>query len=222
MKPDQIAYDYLVEGIQILGLNILDADLQLLLNFFDLLTEKSKVMNLISSKQDLKTKIDIHLIDSLSLLAWDKLPAEADLLDFGSGGGLPGIPLSICRPAWSCTLVDSKAKKIRFIETVKNELNLDNVRPKSLFLELGRNPEKEFYSLVTARAVSSLDTLAAIAGPRLKKGGLFAAYKGPQVDDEIKEAQAGLKKWGLELFDELRFKLPLGGADRVIAIFKKL
>lgn len=221
MKPENDAYNYLVDGLQALGLNVPEPDLRLILDYFHLLTEKSKVMNLISAKQDIKTRIDIHLVDSLSLLAWDKLPAEAELLDFGSGGGLPGIPLSICRPAWNCTLADSKAKKVRFIEDVKNELSLTNVTTKSLFLEPGRNPEKEYYSLITVRAVSSLDTLAAIAGPRLKPGGLFVAYKGPQIDDEIKVAKNIMVKWRLDLFDELRLKLPLGGADRVIAVFKK-
>lgn len=204
-----------------LGLVRPEAELIQLTTYFQLLLAKSRVLNLISLKQDLKTQVYVHLVDSLSLLLWPKLPDAAVALDFGSGGGLPGFPLAICRPQWNLTLIDSKAKKIKFLDELKDQLKLNNVISRSVYLEPNKNPENVNYDFITARAVSALDTLIAIAGPRLAKNGFFAAYKGPQADDELSAAAPQLKKWGLKPVDKISFTLPWVNAARVIIIFQK-
>jgi 16S rRNA (guanine527-N7)-methyltransferase len=143
-------------------------------------------------------------------------------MDFGSGGGLPAIPLSIARPEWRCTLIESTGKKTAFLHEVRETLQLDNVAVTNKFLEPGKNAEGIFYDLITARGVSDLQKLFSIAGPRLNKDGFFIAFKGPQGRQELQDSAAVLKKMKIALYDCLEFKLPFLEAERRLFIFQKV
>lgn len=212
----------LVDGLTQLGLRLDDLVVEKAVDYFLLLLARNKSVNLVSPKQDIQTQIVVHLVDSFSLLLIEGLPHRLSALDFGSGGGLPAIPLSLVFFDWHYTLVESTGKKAAFLSLVKDELSLNNVEIINRFLEPGANPENVVYDLVTARAVSDIGKLAAIVGPRLKRGGLFIAFKGPQGQSEIDEAAAELKKRRLCLIDKLNFVLPLVDAHRSLFIFKKI
>ena len=212
----------LIEGLSLLGIELDGKIIDRMIDYFTLLLKANESVNLISPRQDLRTQTVVHLVDSLSLLLIDNLPHGISALDFGSGGGLPAIPLSLALSDWKYTLIESTGKKAAFLSLVKNELAMDNVTVCNIFLESGRNPEKITYDLVTARAVSDVAKLASIAGPRLNKGGFFIAFKGPQGCVELNRAAGELRKWKLILREQRDFVLPLVDAHRSLFIFEKL
>ena len=212
---------YLAEGLEKLHLKLDDDKTDKVLSYFRILVDKNEKLNLISAKQDLKTRVIVHLVDSLSILLWKDCPSQAEAMDLGSGGGLPAIPLGIVFPGWNYTLVESTGKKTVFLNKVKKTLNLNNLSIVNKFLEPGKNIENICYDLLTVRAVAGLSKLIDILGPRLNSGGYLVAFKGPQVDDEIKEAVRLLNKYNLSLDDEIDFVLPDINAQRRIVIFKK-
>jgi 16S rRNA (guanine527-N7)-methyltransferase len=115
------------------------------------------------------------------------------VMDLGSGGGLPGIPLKICLPEIDLTLVESTKKKARFLEAAVRELGLEGV---TVIDRHSREIEKDAchrgrYDLVTARAVAELKELVALAFPFLRPGGRLMAYKSLKAEEEI-AAAAGL------------------------------
>ncbi len=220
---EQIISSVLSDSLSTLNIKIDESAQSKLIAYFILLLNKNTLINLISPKQDIKTKVIIHLVDSLTPLIWPDLPiCAAKAMDFGSGGGLPAIPLSIARPEWLYTLVESTGKKISFLNEVRESLSLNNIITANKFLEPGKNNENCFYDLITARGVSNLKKLLSIAGPRLNKNGFFIAFKGPQGDFELKNSSGELKKRNMALHDCLTFTLPFLEAERRLFIFQKL
>lgn len=142
-----------------------------------------------------------HIFDSLLLLPDLKADPNQRALDLGSGGGFPGIPLAICRPDMQWTLVDSVAKKARFLNEVAAELDLKNVTALSERAErLAHHPEhRESYHLVTARAVARLPVLLEYCIPFLRVHGYFAAMKGAQAAKEMKESRRAIERLSVKL-----------------------
>jgi len=108
-----------------------------------------------------------------------------NVLDIGSGGGCPGIPLAITFPDAGFTLVDSIGKKVKFLNEAIAELGLTNAKAIQARVE---TLEKNVYDVVIARALAPLPLLLEYAMPRLKKGGVLIAFKGRNADEEIKVA----------------------------------
>ncbi|MDB4986944.1 MAG: gidB [Myxococcaceae bacterium] len=136
-----------------------------------------------------------HVLDSLTLVAeLSALAPGSTVIDVGSGGGLPAIPLAIALPALHFTLLEATAKKARFLEQIASELGLDNVRVACDRAEsFGRGPDRERYAAATSRAVSRLPVLLELTLPLLRVGGLSLAIKGEQALLEIEEAQNALE-----------------------------
>ncbi len=129
----------------------------------------------------------------------DTAPAHPPLvMDLGSGGGLPGIPLKICLPDVEMALVESTKKKARFLETAVGELGLPGVTVVDRHSrELEKDPRhRGKYDLVTARAVAELNDLVMLAFPFLKTGGRLIAYKGAKTGEETAGARGMLKRIG--------------------------
>ena len=142
--------------------------------------------------------VDARLIgESLALL--DLLPAfAATLLDIGSGGGVPGVPLAIGAPTVQVTLLDATQKKVDFLRTTADALALANVTAlQGRAEELGRDPaHREHYDVVTARAVARLATLVELALPLLRVGGVALLPKGEAAVAELDEAGEALHELG--------------------------
>ena len=134
-----------------------------------------------------------HVLDALTLapLLAD-LPAGARVLDVGSGGGVPGIPLAIARPDLRVTLLDATEKKVAFLRAVVAELGLANVDA-----VCGRAEEVELgavFDVVVARAVAKLPTLLGWTAPFAKRGGQLLLVKGERAEIELKEATKRLRQ----------------------------
>jgi 16S rRNA (guanine527-N7)-methyltransferase len=160
-----------------------------------------------------------HVFDSLALLPHLHGDLDQRALDLGSGGGLPGIPLAILRPDMDWTLVDSVAKKARFLEETAAEIGLSNVRVDTRRAEvLGRDPAfREQFHMVTARAVARLPTLLELTVPLLRLKGRLYAMKGQQASEELKESRRAIERLAVDL--RLEEDTPEGGR---LLVFKKV
>lgn len=184
------------------------------------LEENSKV-NLIS-KNDEKYLWDKHVFDSLAIENFfEKFDTSKikTILDIGTGGGFPSIPIAITYPHLKVTALDSIAKKIRAVQTIKDKLNIENLEPICTRVE---NLDAKF-DMITSRAVSSLKNICEYALPKLKKGGYFVAYKSRKTPQEIEEANSILKKYNSKIVDIIEYSLPLeeNHERNLIVILKK-
>ena len=184
------------------------------------LEENSKV-NLIS-KNDEKYLCEKHVFDSLAIENFfEKFDTSKikTILDIGTGGGFPSIPIAITCPHLKVTALDSIAKKIRAVQTIKDKLNIENLEPICTRVE---NLDAKF-DMITSRAVSSLKNICEYALPKLKKGGYFVAYKSRKTPQEIEEANSILKKYNSKIVDIIEYSLPLeeNHERNLIVILKK-
>lgn len=184
------------------------------------LEENSKV-NLIS-KNDEKYLWEKHVFDSLAIENFfEKFDTSKikTILDIGTGGGFPSIPIAITYPHLKVTALDSIAKKIRAVQTIKDKLNIENLEPICTRVE---NIDAKF-DMITSRAVSSLKNICEYALPKLKKGGYFVAYKSRKTPQEIEEANSILKKYNSKIVDIIEYSLPLeeNHERNLIVILKK-
>ena len=170
------------------------------------LNQNSK-LNLIS-KNDEKFLWEKHIFDSLAIEEFfTKFPnaKRETLLDIGTGGGFPAIPIAITYPEIKVYALDSIRKKINAIAQLKEELNIQNLFP---ICERAENLTQKF-NLITSRAVAPLKTITEYAMPLLEKNGYFIAYKSIKTQEEISDAQKILKKYNAKVIEIIQYDLPL-------------
>jgi 16S rRNA (guanine527-N7)-methyltransferase len=132
-----------------------------------------------------------HVVDSLSALPWLRSRSVGRLLDLGSGGGFPGIPLAVAEPALEATLAEPTRKKARFLETAVTAIGLAGRVPvvAARAEELARDPSvRGGWDAVTARAVASSAELVELAFPLLVPGGALVAWKRGNAEEELRAA----------------------------------
>ena len=188
--------------------------------YFNLLIEYNQKFNItaITDKKEVYVK---HFIDSI--LVVDKFITDCHLsmIDVGSGGGFPAIPVKIMSDNLSLTLLEATGKKCEFLKTVVKELGLTNVtvindRAETLAKD---DSYREKFDICSARAVARLNTLCEYCMPFVKVDGNFVAYKG-DAEEEIREAQNAIKVLGGKLDDAYFYELD--GAKRALVKIKKI
>ena len=167
--------------------------------------------------------INKQFYDSLYLLKKLPFPDDNTVLDLGSGGGFPGIPLKIFLPEVRFFFMDSSSRKIRFLKNVTSKLGLEEV----YFLE-GRAEDwgqdikhRERYDLIVSKAVARMSVLAELALPLTAMNGNVVMYKGPRGDKELIDAEAAITICGGQLESTWRYGLPTG-EERALYIIRKL
>lgn len=148
---------------------------------------------------------------------------DAKVIEIGSGGGFPSIPLKIVREDLNFTLVESTGKKCEFLKTAVDKLGLKCVQVLNIRAEDGAKDKslRESFDVVTARAVARLNTLAEYCLPFVKTGGKFIAYKG-DAEEEIKEAENAIKILGGEVEKIVKYELFEGLGKRCAVVIKKV
>ena len=151
-----------------------------------------------------------------------KIQSGIKLLDVGTGGGFPSVPLSIVYPEMQIYPIDSVAKKIGFIELVQKELRLENLHPICKRVEDLNTEYKNSFDVVTSRAVAALNLLLEYTVPFVKTGGYFAAYKSKNAQEELAYAKNAIETLKSEFVESISYTLPLEeDYTRELLIFKK-
>ncbi|MEC8560708.1 MAG: 16S rRNA (guanine(527)-N(7))-methyltransferase RsmG [Planctomycetota bacterium] len=187
------------------GLEFEPSDLERIGRWLGLLEAANRRMNL-TRITDPESAWHRHVLDSLSLLPILHSITCTSLLDLGSGGGAPGLPLAITCPGVAVGLVDSVGKKTRFLEECASELALHNVRVlngRAEDLAADGAPERAAWDVVCARAVGRLPVLLELSVPFLVEGGLLLAIKGAQASVEIEESRAALHALHARVIDTI-------------------
>jgi 16S rRNA (guanine527-N7)-methyltransferase len=184
-----------------------------------------KEANVIGTR-DLRGVILDHVLDSLSCLLFEPLRAARCLVDVGSGGGLPGVPIKIVEPAVRTTLVEATAKKARFLRSVVERLSLDGIEVENARVEeLARTvAHRGIYDVATARAVARLSVVAEYCVPLLRVGGRVISMKGRLEDEEISEGEKAAALLGARFSHLIRVpRLPeLEKKERCLVILEKV
>ena len=188
--------------------------------FSSMMKEYNKVCNITSICDD-KGILYKHFFDSA---AGEFLFGEgANVVEIGSGGGFPSIPLNIVRYDLKFTLIESTGKKCAFLNSVVDKLKLDCVKVLNIRAEDGAHDKllREKFDVACARAVARLNVLSEYCLPFVKVGGCFIAYKSDGAE-EIREAGRALSVLGGEIEDVISYELPEDGGKRTLIKIRKI
>lgn len=188
-------------------------------NYMQIFLEENSKVNLISKNAE-NFLWEKHVYDSLAISNFfDKYGIPKTLLDIGTGGGFPAVPIAMTYNDIKVTALDSIGKKINAVNSIKEKLSLSNLYPVCMRVE---NLDEKF-DVVTSRAVSSLKNICEYALPKLYKGGYFVAYKSRKTPDEIDEAKNVLKKYNAKIIDIIDYELPVDeDLSRNLIVIKRM
>ena len=213
--------NYIKKEFSKINCAISDRQAEQFLRYFELLTEWNAVMNL-TAITEFKEVVEKHFVDSALLYEYIRENKPDSLIDIGTGAGFPGVPLKILFPELKVTLLDSLNKRIRFLNTVIQELELGEITAIH-----GRAEEygikeiyREQYDLCVSRAVARLASLCEFCIPFVKKGGAFVAYKAMKSEEELSEAKPAVMVLGAELSDVKEYTLG-EDAKRTLLVIQK-
>jgi 16S rRNA (guanine527-N7)-methyltransferase len=205
-----------------LGITLNENQKKQFVDFYELLVEWNKVMNLtgITEYEEVNEK---HFIDSLSIIKALDLNKIESVIDIGTGAGFPGIPLKIAFPHLKIVLLDSLNKRINFLNTVINKLELQNVntihgRAEDFAKDI---KYREKFDLCVSRAVANLSTLSEYCLPYVKIKGMFIPYKSGEIDEEVNQARKAVTILGGNIEDIIKFQLPNTEIKRSFVKIKK-
>lgn len=210
-------------GAEKFGLSIDKGEISKFSQYYALLLEWNEKMNLTSLTEE-EEVVEKHFLDSLTCMAIPQIKDCGSLIDVGTGAGFPGIPLKIMYPEKRVTLLDSLKKRVGFLEAVSQELKLEGISAvHGRAEEMGQKKEwRESFDLAVARAVAEMRILTELCLPFVKLGGYFMAMKGPQGEEELKNAEKAITILGGKVESVSWFSLPFTGADRTILLIKKV
>lgn len=165
--------------------------------YCDRILELNRSINLtaITDKEMFHVK---HVVDSLECLDLCEYKKAETIVDVGTGAGFPGIPLAVASPEKEFLLIDSMAKRLRIIDELCYELNINNVKTLHVRAEdIGQDKKyRESFDLCVSRAVARLDILTEWCLPLVRVGGTMIAYKGLKAEDELIEAGKAIEILG--------------------------
>lgn len=202
----------LANGVQELGLDLSDAQIDKMIAYLTLLSKWNSVYNL-TAIRDPKEMVKQHLLDSLS--AAPAFKDAKNILDVGAGGGLPGMMLAIAYPDTRISMIDTVSKKTAFLTQAKTELGLSNVTVYTGRVESLQVKEK--FDVITSRAFSELCNFINWSGHLLADGGQFIAMKGIAPAQEIERLPEGWVVTGVQAL-----AVPGLQAERHLVFVKKI
>jgi 16S rRNA (guanine527-N7)-methyltransferase len=181
----------------------------------------NRKINLTSLVED-KEIIIKHFLDSLTPLKY--IAKQSFILDLGSGGGFPGIPLKIAEPSLKVVLLESSKKKNSFLNHIISVLSLKGItaikqRAESKDFQLLMN---ETFDVVIARAFAGLEELLKMGSPYLKKGGMLVAMRGRKIKEELEGCGKALKENKLKLDQLAELSLPEKQGERGVVFLNRL
>lgn len=214
--------DLLKNACKELNLSIDDSQIDKFLKYKELLLEWNKKINLTAITDDREIILK-HFIDCLTVCKFIDFNNKT-FIDVGTGAGFPALPIKIFCKNSSPTLLDSLNKRINFLKTVGDELNLQNITYiHSRAEDAGQDKNfREKYDFCVSRAVANLTVLAEFDLPFVKVGGYFIALKGPLLDSELIEAKKAITTLGGEIEKIETIKIPFTNIEHKLVFIKKL
>jgi 16S rRNA (guanine527-N7)-methyltransferase len=215
----------LVAGALQLGIDLSPSQVDQFRRYRDELLAWNRKMNLtsITKPDDVET---LHFLDSLSIVEGmpDGFERAGKLVDVGTGGGFPGIPLKLAHPELHLTLIEATAKKARFLTYLIGELGLASVEVVCQRAEDAARDvsHREYYGTVVARAVAPMATLTELTLPFCAVGGRVVAQKSGAIDEELARAETAITSLGGRLLERMQVSLPELEADRCLVVLEKI
>lgn len=204
----------LLQGAAEMGVSLSSLQSELLLRYITEFEKWNKAYNL-SAVRDLRQMVERHLLDSLSVVPSIQAGAfaQASMIDVGTGGGLPGIPLAILFPNTQFTLLDSNGKKTRFLFHIKTLLQLTNVSVENRRVEEFK--PAILFDAVISRAFASLQDMTEGCAHLLKQDGVFLAMKGIFPQDELEPIAAKI-----DLIQTIKLAVAATQGERHLLVLK--
>lgn len=214
--------DKFIRQLKELELELNETQLQQFERYYELLVEWNKVMNL-TAITEYEEVYEKHFLDSLAIVKVEDINKVESIIDIGTGAGFPGIPLKIAFPHLKVVLLDSLNKRINFLNTVIEELGLENVETLHGRAEdYAKKAEyREQADLCVSRAVANLSTLSEYCLPYVKVDGKFIPYKSGEITTEADEAKKAVGILGGNVKKILKFHLPDSDITRSFVVIEK-
>ncbi len=203
-------------------LPITNDQLKRILEYIKILFTANQTTNL-TAITDYNEALVKHIFDSLLIMTLPEFESATKIIDVGSGGGLPSIPLAICNPEKEVISLEATQKKINFQIRTARQLKLSNLIPIWGRAEEAakQNTHREQYDLALARAVAPLNILAELTVPFVKLQGHTIFYKGREAENEIINGKLAIKTLGAEFIGTKSFALPYNYGSRTLIIYQK-
>lgn len=213
----------LVKGVSNLEIELTVEQLNKFGIYKELLKEWNEKINITTITDDVEID-QKHFLDSLTPLMTNLFNGSKRIIDIGTGGGFPGVPLKIAKDELSVDLLDSLNKRIIFLNEVIAKLGLKNIRAihgRAEELSM-RGDYREAYDICVSRAVASLNTLSEYCIPFVKVGGYFVSMKGPEFQDELSSSSNAIKILGGKVVDTMTITIPQSNINHSIIIIEKI
>lgn len=211
------------DGLIEMGFEPTEAIIEDFFTFKSLLLEWNEKINLTAITEEREVIIK-HFLDSLACLKSGVSFSNKSVLDLGTGGGFPGVPLKIMDRSINMTLLDSLNKRINYLKIVGEALQFDNVNFVHSRAEDGGQDKRyrEKYDIVVSRAVANMSTLSEYCLPYVKVNGCFIAQKTKEALAEVHEAENAIQKLGGRIENIIPGTIPFSDLNHNLVVVRKI
>ncbi len=213
-------YEQFIDELNNIGIELDDYQLSQFKRYFQILVSENAKYNLTSIVEEEEVFFK-HFYDCVAISQFFQFSSQS-LCDIGSGAGFPAIPLKIIFPSLQITIVDALGKRIRFLEMLCDELELNSVECIHARAEDYAKVKRESFDIVCARAVANLQVLSELCIPLVKVSGHFLVLKGSNGVSESKDALNATEKLGCKLENSYNYELPFTFGSRTFFSYLKI